>query len=682
MSNTAQTFFVDPASVQNADVISITSVDLYFKAKPNRTTNETGIVAPGVTVALCQFNPTNNTIVQLTSARMGYDSIFDSSTAVAVTTFTFPTPATIATNKTYAFVVYPEDGGYDLWINRSGDRVTGSSDRSGGATTNKQGQMFVFTGDGLQNEQTNTQLKFAVNVAKYNDTSATIDLVNRGYEFLTLNNRTNTFTGGENVFANTAALAGTVGVTANSTYLTGSGTAFTSLVVGQSVVITSGPQNQVVTITNVTDSTHANFLPPASFTNTAAVYRNGLVGKLVTGDYVENKIVLTDSTANSTVYFTAGLLLTGEQSAATANVTAVTNLPVDRFIAHVDATTTLSGSVSATYDLAFSNGSVYAVDNTFASMVSGVSQIVPGNTHYVLSRSNEVAQNYLYDNNKSAVAKITLTTSSPFAAPILNDRNTDLVIYQNQISNVYTRAYSNGQLYDSEVGPNGTAVCKVITEKMTFDAGRKAEDLVVYCSAFRPANTHIRFYARIYNADDSEPFDDKAWSPLEYKLNAAVRSSVDAHDYIEYQLGLPQSPATLSTVGGTFTTTANSAIITAVAVNPSTTFTTGQTVKVYNPLFPTNYTIGKVAASNSTTLTLDQTVDVAGATGTGQKIDILEFGQVAYNNKSNFNISRYYNSLGAALDGYTTVQVKAVLLADSTTIVPDIDQIEVIGVSA
>jgi hypothetical protein len=48
----------------------------------------------------------------------------------------------------------------------------------------------------------------------------------------------------------------------------------------------------------------------------------------------------------------------------------------------------------------------------------------------------------------------------------------------------------------------------------------------------------------------------------------------------------------------------------------------------------------------------------------------------------NNNISRYYNDALVEIDNFDSMQVKIVFLSDSTYVIPKIDQIQVIGVSA
>lgn len=681
MSNIVQTFFVDPAALSDADSVGITSVNLYFHAKPDRTTNETGIVAPGVTVGICRFDQSTTTVNLIASVRLPYDSIYDSSDSSAATSFSFERPIILETNKRYGVVVLPEDGGYDLWVNRAGDRIVGTNDPSGGATTNRNGRFFSFTGETISNEQTNTSLKMAVSIAKYTDTSVTVDLVNDSYEFFTVDTRDDVFVGGEWVFANTALLTGNVSVTANSSAVVGTGTAFNTLTIGQSIVLQSSAFNHVATVASVTNATSMSIDPPVPFTNTVARYRNGVIGRVVKDDHVSSKVILRDSTANSTAFFAPAQLITGAQSQASAIITSVDNISADKLVAHVDATTTAAGSLTSSYTIAYQNGASYVVANTFNTLPTGQYVDLGTIPHKILSRSNEVQETTLWTNNRSAVVRITVTSSSPYTAPVINDRNSDFIVYKNQISNTYQRQYSNSVYYDSEIGFNGAALSKHITKKMTFDNNLKAEDLVVYMSAYRPAGTSIRLYARIHNAGDEQPFDDKLWTPLTLK-STDKNSSVDNHDFIEYQYGLPQFPGSSKTLTGKFTTANNSVVVTAVGGTPNSEVAVGNVVKIYNELFPENYIVAPVTAANTTTFSVNQPILYNGILGAGQKVDVMEFGQTAYNNKSNFNIVRYYNDDNGVFDGYNTVQIKAVLLADSSNIVPEIDQLEVIGVSA
>ena len=53
-----------------------------------------------------------------------------------------------------------------------------------------------------------------------------------------------------------------------------------------------------------------------------------------------------------------------------------------------------------------------------------------------------------------------------------------------------------------------------------------------------------------------------------------------------------------------------------------------------------------------------------------------------WNNIANDNVVRYVTSSYTEFDTYNTMQIKVVLLSESTHIIPKVEQIQVIGVSA
>jgi hypothetical protein len=69
-------------------------------------------------------------------------------------------------------------------------------------------------------------------------------------------------------------------------------------------------------------------------------------------------------------------------------------------------------------------------------------------------------------------------------------------------------------------------------------------------------------------------------------------------------------------------------------------------------------------------------------TPNGLKIDRLIFKNQAFNYKPNENVVRYYNSGMVQFDTYDTYQIKIVLLSNSDIIIPKVDDVRAIGVSA
>ena len=251
---------------------------------------------------------------------------------------------------------------------------------------------------------------------------------------------------------------------------------------------------------------------------------------------------------------------------------------------------------------------------------------------------------------------------------------------QNDINNTYTETRGSITDFDTEVARNGLATSKYICKKFSFADGRYAEDAVVYLTGYRPSGTEIKVYAKLHNAADKEAFDDKAWTPLEIKNNIDRYSTEDPNSLWEYTYGLPQYPEVSSILSGTFLTTLSSNVIT-TSTDQSSLVSTGDLIRVYSVLTPDNHQVFPVASANSTAIELYELVsntNIVGDVG----VDKLKYNNVAWNNIANDNVVRYVTTSSAQFDTYNTMQIKIVLLSDSTHVVPRVEQFQAFGVSA
>jgi hypothetical protein len=275
---------------------------------------------------------------------------------------------------------------------------------------------------------------------------------------------------------------------------------------------------------------------------------------------------------------------------------------------------------------------------------------------------------------------VNANTSNLFSVPYINSGELDFYIYQNDINaNTNVSRYEIPD-FDSEIEKNGLAKSKYIAKKITFATDKSAEDIRVFLTGYRPAGTEIRVYAKIHNSSDRDTFDDKSWTPLEIKNNLVSFSGEDPNDYYEYTYGLPQVPSTLVNLTGAVFTVSNSDIIT-TGVNQTSSLTVGDIIKIYDPLVESNHEVFKVLNVTSPTVQINKTITNNNIVGR-MYFDKLKYKNIAWNNIFNNNISRYYNSEGVEFDTFNSMQIKIVLLSDSTHVVPKVDQIQVIGVSA
>jgi hypothetical protein len=94
-----------------------------------------------------------------------------------------------------------------------------------------------------------------------------------------------------------------------------------------------------------------------------------------------------------------------------------------------------------------------------------------------------------------------------------------------------------------------------------------------------------------------------------------------------------------------------------------------------------------VSAANTTAISTYRNIQTSSLVSTGITrsdivIDKLKYRNVAWNNVENDNTVRYVNSEYVEFDEYTSMQIKIVLLATQSHVVPKVEVIQVIGVSA
>lgn len=245
----AQTFYVDRTAVKNADSVTITSIDVYFKTKPRATGNSSGITNPGVNLYVLNTKgnaePDTANPVLLALARLEYDQITVTSDASGKSTFTFNRPVVVDTGKNYA-VAFAFDGNeaFTLWTCKEGDLIVGTNKKTSGATAKNVGSYYTINTSGASSALSNQDIKFSVNIGVFsaNSSADTIyasyilpsdpqDLVLYDRYHFRTTNRANSSTG-EFVFLETPVIYGTINVSAACTHIkvVGNTVNFTNLI--------------------------------------------------------------------------------------------------------------------------------------------------------------------------------------------------------------------------------------------------------------------------------------------------------------------------------------------------------------------------------------------------------------------------------------------------------------------
>ena len=700
--NYIQTFYVNPQTVANAPEVMLTSIDVFFKAKPVRGATVSGAVAPTVNAWICEVendSPFETRQLRNSMTLIQYDLINTSQDASAATVIGFKDPVRLATGKHYGLVLKFNDPGFDVWQNVLGDRLVTdgqiTNTLSVGSRGTHGGKLYVPTNTSAHRSLSDRDLKFKVKVARYTANNITISLVNKDYEFFTIDNtNTGAFIGGEYIYQDIANASGTVTVSTNSLNVVGIATTFTNLFGGAKILVQSGGAKQILSVNAITNATHMTIASLPAFSASGIGYKVPPVGLAYNIDYPKYKLILADSSANATNKFAvSGGRIIGERSGATANIASIDSYPVDNF-----KPSFLIGNPSgSTFTL---NYKIANSANQLSSTSTNINLLQMNDTSatgYILSRSVEVdtskSSNLFGDRRKSVVANLNIAVSSAeidrFSVPYATTRELDFYFYQNDINNVYTETRTVGlssiASYDTETGANGLAKSKYLSKVIRFAQDKYAEDIVVYLTGYRPAGTEIKVYAKVHNAADRESFQSKAWTPLVLKDNIDRFSSTDPNDMYEFTYGFDTAPELQVALPGTGAITYGSNTITTTN-NHSATVTAGDLIRIKDQDFG-NHEVFVVSAANTTAISTYRNITTsslvsAGVTRSDIVIDKLKYRNVAWNNVENDNTVRYVNSEYVEFDRYTSMQIKIVLLAEQSHIVPKVEAIQVIGVSA
>jgi hypothetical protein len=698
--NYIQSFYVNPDAVANAPEVMLTSIDVYFKSKPQLGVTVSGATAPTVNAWICEIEndvPIESRVLRNSMKLIQYNLVATSQDASAATVIGFNTPVRLATGRYYGIVLKFNDPAYDVWTNVSTHRlvINGqvTNTPSVGAPGTHGGKLYGPTNSSAHRQITDSNLKFKVKVAKFTADNTVISLVNKDYEFLTIDNtNAGSFIGGEYIYQDIANTTGTVTFTTTSNTVTGVGTTFDNLL-GSKIVVQSGGAKQVLTVTAVQSSTSMTVDRFPSFAASGIAYKIPPVAAAYYIDYPKSKLVLVDSTANASVKFTVGGgRLVGERSSASANIATIDRYPVDKFKPSFLIGNPSGSTFTLNYRIANSSNAL-STTATNIDLLQTNDSIQPG---FILSRSVEVdttkSSTLFGDRRKSVVANLNIAVSTAekdrFSVPYATSRELDFYFYQNDINNTYKQTRTVGLTaitdYDTETGPNGLAKAKYLTKIINFTQDKYSEDIAVYLSAYRPAGTEIRVYAKIHNAADREAFSSKAWTPLVLKNNTDLFSA-GVNDQHEYTYGFDQFPEVQNQLTGTGRITFGSNVITTTA-SQAAVLTTGDLIRVRDPDFG-NHEVFVVSTANSTAIETYRGIETSSLVTTGVTrsdivIDKLKYRNTAWNNKENDNVVRYVNSGFVEFDRYTSMQLKIVLLSPETYIVPKVDYIQVIGVSA
>lgn len=470
---------------------------------------------------------------------------------------------------------------------------------------------------------------------------------------------------------------GTVAVDSTSNTITGSGTSFASVAVGSSMMITDGTDGntemrKVVSVDIPSQQIVLDVKP--SFSNTAAAWFVSPTAKVEKFRSYADNLVLNNSAANSTVYFTPGRVLKGVDLQANAVISTLNNLALGGYRPSYNIN--IPAGSTAKYYVNFANNSYSKSDSNKVEINNNSSNFVLNYPAHIASRSNEVQNSSnLFANSKSMNSTLVFSSDNPFVSPYVTENNLDFITSEFYINNTST----------NEAYANGSAHTRYISKTVTLEKDQIAEDLIVYLTAFKPSGTDVEVYVRLLSEEDNEFITDKNWTKL--ALDVPSGGSINSinsnpNDLIELKYTIPSYGSGTKVTDGTFRTSLATNVITASFSTVNTSISVGDLVRVYSPSFPDTYFVDVVTAANSTTFSVSDSISNNDLVQAGLSVDVITEKNTAFLNNQNYNIVRYFNSTSAKYDGYKAFAIKIVLLADNYYLVPKVTEYRAIAVSA
>ena len=269
--------------------------------------------------------------------------------------------------------------------------------------------------------------------------------------------------------------------------------------------------------------------------------------------------------------------------------------------------------------------------------------------------------------NSTFISVYDITTTNTAQIALFNSNSTSVVTSSNGVTAnvISTRAFNEA------LGNGSKTPSRYISKTVLLAEGQDAEDLAVFLTAYRPQGTSIKVYGKILNAADSDPFDDKSWTPMpEATSTALISSLVNRDDYVELRFEFPRSvPVHTSNISVNTT----SAIINFTNSKTTEAFSPGMFVYVTDTTAQTFAVRRVIAVPNTSALEVASNLTFVSTNAAIGYIDSSLAQCNAFRYTNNNDIVRYVcRSTDSVFDGYKTFAIKIVLASNEQQIVPRI----------
>ena len=528
----AQSFRIDDGKINTTSGSFLTKIDLYFRTKdPNLP----------IQLEIVEVDPETsyltNRVVPFSEFEVQSDDINISSDGSAPTPIIFETPIYLLRGEQYAFKITPAqiNPNYTVWSARLGETDTLTNTRI--VKQPAMGTMFASSNDLAYSPIQEEDIKFKMYFANFGtNKTGTAVFKNIDKEYFTLANTDTTTVfnrigetvHGESTITFTSQPSANVGLSLLSTAGSGS---------GANGIVTFKSAN-TARVKDVTLATKFQAGDTVTVMNTNGS-ATGTTARIHSVTTPTGKVYFFDNSTQSNTFlhlekptgnFAANTFLRGQISGLDARIKTVENLNADMFDSRISKLVPESTSVSATAKFATAPGSL---DTSFR-VYNLLGDTIYANRKFIHSRSNEVAN---LSSKKSGEVRMVLTNSgvAQLSPAIDNDRAAVLTM-----ENLINNDSSNETTADK-----GNALARYVMRTVTLDDGQDAEDLKVFCGAYKPTTATIEVFAKFLNAEDGQDFDDKTWLKLTQVTASTVHSdNENQEDFEEFEFGIPTANLT------------------------------------------------------------------------------------------------------------------------------------------
>ena len=462
--------------------IYVTKLGLFFRKK----SESLGVQA--YLVKLTNGLPDLDKVIPNSMVTVDAENVNVSTDGTTETTFSFPQLIFLNADESYGFVVQPiaSSPDYELWVGELGKRDLFTDKPIG---SNPLIERAYYSGNPENYaDLVNQDLKFILYRAKFTTTSGTAALRNKNVDVFSLYN-VSLVSGRNDVRAGDAVYGFSNGYV--NTQING-------------VVTTLDQVNNLLYIANSSGNFVAN--------TDIAFVRSSEENKLIIGDSGLLGVARIDSAANNGLYQIEYHAIVPKLGVAKVPGT--------------DISLKLKGTAN--------NGVKYVQESQSRSIQNNIEEEFNDQKRYYLGETLEraaandldtgVTPSGLACTNSSVIIEATLSTESDFTSPVIDLGKNNVILLRNLINSNTTNEHTRV----------GDGKARYISKVITLEDGMEADDLKMYITANKPANTELHVYTKIWNASDSELFDNKVWSEMVIEDVESSRNTNSPDEYIEY----------------------------------------------------------------------------------------------------------------------------------------------------